>query len=186
MSFSWQVASGGLVTLKYAPYSSQYCRYTREDLGGSTNQKVSKVFEKLYFIESSTECLQYKEKWENSWPWLHGYRTVMKFNSLKLLIDNSRNLPYNDIKLNLYERLVILCYIELHLITLKVKIMRIIQKEHTCHFSTVLLPFCLLALKIAPTVLCGPTCAHHLGISLLLSTSAWVLLSQSPNSMSRD
>ena len=67
MSFSRQAASGGgggggLVTLKYVPYSSQYCRKTRGNLGGSTDQKVSKIFEKLYFVESSTESLHNKEK----------------------------------------------------------------------------------------------------------------------------
>ena len=86
----------------------------------------------------------------------------MKVNSLKLLIDNSGNSPYNDIKLNWYERLVILCHIKLHLITLKVKIMRIIHKEYAQHFTTVLTPFCLLAVKITPIILCGPTCAHRL------------------------
>ena len=42
---------GGLVTLKYAPYSSQYCTKSRGDPGGFTDQKISKIFEKLYFVE---------------------------------------------------------------------------------------------------------------------------------------
>ena len=153
---------GGLVTLKYAPYSRQYSRKTRGDLGGSTDQKVSEIFEKLYFVKSSTKSLHNKEKWESPWPWLQWYRTAVKINSIKLLIDNSGNLPHNGIKLIEHERLVIICQIKLHLITLKVKIMRIIQKEHTQHFSTVLPPFCLLAVKITPITLCGPTCAHRL------------------------
>ena len=61
MSFSREAASG-----KYAPYLSSYCRKTRGDLGGSIDQKVSKIFEKLYFIESSTESLHNKEKSESS------------------------------------------------------------------------------------------------------------------------
>ena len=71
---------------------------------------------------------------------------------LKLLIDNSGNSLYNDIKFNWYERLVKPCHIKLYSITLIVKIMRIIQKEHTQHFTTVLPSFCLLAVKIAPII----------------------------------
>ena len=56
MSFSREGASG-----KYPPYSSPYCRKTGGDLGESTDEKVSKIFKKLYFIESSIESIHNKE-----------------------------------------------------------------------------------------------------------------------------
>ena len=159
MLFSRQAASWGLVNLKYAPYSLAVNIVGKlEGIQGIYCSKRLKNIRKTVFYWKFYRISSKQRE-------MRKFSTVVKVNSLKLLIDNSGNSPYNDIKLNWYERLIIFYHIKLHLITLKVKIMRIIQIEHTHYFSTVLPLFRLLAVKTTPTILCGPRCAHRLDLT---------------------